>query len=213
VLSYNTMKARAGAIGRGGLGPLLAALHAHAPTVRVHLIGHSFGARLVSFALAGVGGPASSPVSSLLLLQGAFSHWCFAGAPRNPFSRPGALNGFADRVHGPLVATFTVYDWAVGVWYPKASFLAQQGLQSAVAVDPWGGMGADGFQAVVPSDDRVMPQAGGTDYRFLPGTFYRVDAAAVINNTHNEPFSGAHSDIRKTAVAQLAVAAALARKP
>ena len=61
-------------------------------TRRVHLIGHSFGARLVSFALAGIDSPQRSPVASLLLVQGAFSHWSFAHAQDNPFGRPGALN-------------------------------------------------------------------------------------------------------------------------
>ena len=209
VLSYTTMKARAGTIGRDGVGPLLAALHARSPAVRVHLIGHSFGARLVSFALSGVGKPVDSPIASLLLLQGAFSHWSFAHAQDNPFGNPGALNTYANRVHGPLVASHTVFDWAVGVWYPKASFLAQQDVEAVVA-DRWGGMGADGFQAANPAQDRTMPQQGGTNYGFTPGTFYRIDAANVINNTAGEPFSGAHSDIRKPPVAQLAAAAAAA---
>jgi hypothetical protein len=209
VFSYNTMKARAGTVGRNGVGPLLAALHGQSPAVRVHLIGHSFGARLVSFALSGVGAPAGSPVASLLLLQGAFSHWSFAHAQDNPFGSPGALNANADRVHGPLVATHTVYDWAVGVWYPKASFLAQQDTEAAVA-GRWGGIGADGFQAVKPAEDKAMLAQGGASYGFAPGTFYRVDAASVINNTTGEPFSGAHSDIRKPPVAQLAAAAAAA---
>ena len=209
VLSYTTMKARAGTIGRNGLGPLLAALHARSPAVRVHLIGHSFGARLVSFALSGVGTPADSPIASLLLVQGAFSHWSFAHAQDNPFGSPGALNAYANRVHGPLVATHTVFDWAVGVWYPKASFLAQQDAEAVVA-DRWGGMGADGFQAANPAQDRTMPQQGGTNYGFAPGTFYRIDAASVINNTAGEPFSGAHSDIKKAPVAQLAAATAAA---
>ncbi|MBO0814863.1 MAG: hypothetical protein J2P30_06900 [Actinobacteria bacterium] len=211
VLSYNTMKARAGTVGRNGLGPLLAALHAQPRTVavRVHLIGHSFGARLVSFALSGVGASADSPIASLLLLQGAFSHWSFAHAQDNPFGTPGALNACADRVHGPLVATHTVYDWAVGVWYPRASFLAQQDQQAVVA-DRWGGMGSDGFQAVKPAEDRAMPAQGGTNYGLAPGTFYRIDAANVINNTVGESFSGAHSDIKKRPVAQLAAAAAAA---
>jgi len=210
VFSYTTMKARAGTVGRNGLGPLLAALHTRSPAVRVHLIGHSFGARLVSFALSGVGAPADSPVASLLLLQGAFSHWSFAHAQDNPFGSPGALNAYADRVHGPLVATHTVYDWAVGVWYPKASFLAKQDA-AAVGADRWGGMGADGFQAVKPAEDRAMPAQGGTDYGLTPGTFYRIDAANVINKTAGEAFAGAHSDIRKPQVAQLAAAAAAAR--
>jgi hypothetical protein len=209
VLSYTIMKGRAGAIGRDGLGPLLAALRTRSPAARVHLIGHSFGARLVSFALSGVGTPADSPVASLLLLQGAFSHWSFAPAQANPFGSPGALNTFADRVHGPLVATFTVFDWAVGVWYPKASFLAQQDAEATVA-GRWGGMGADGFQAVNPAEGRAMPEQGGTGYGFTPGTFYRIDAAKVINNTAGEPFAGAHSDIKKTPVAQLAAATAAA---
>src|SRR6185437_13419306 len=45
VLSYTIMKARAGDIGSRGLGPLLAQLHTRSSAVRVHLIGHSFGAR------------------------------------------------------------------------------------------------------------------------------------------------------------------------
>jgi hypothetical protein len=209
VLSYATMKTRAGDIGRTGLGPLLVSLHGQAPGVRVHLIGHSFGARLVSFALAGIADPVSSPVASLLLVQGAFSHWSFAPAQDNPFGEPGALNGFADRVHGPLVATFTPFDWAVGVWYPKASFLAQQSTSAGVA-GRWGGMGSDGYQAASPVVARSMPAAGGRDYGLVPGTFYPVDASAVINNVQGQSFAGAHSDIRKVQVADLAVAAAAA---
>jgi hypothetical protein len=209
VFSYRVMKARAGEIGRVGLGPLLAALHGRSPAVRVHLIGHSFGARLVSFALSGIATPADSPVASLLLVQGAFSHWSFAHAQDNPFRRPGALQTFADRVHGPLVATFSVHDWAVGRWYPKASFLARQD-QSARTAGRWDGMGADGYQAVRPAADRSMPKEGGMDYQFTPGTFYRVDAAKVIYDVDGQPFAGAHSDIRKKPVAQLAVAAAAA---
>ena len=209
VLSYWTMKTRAGTIGQTGLGPLLSALHAQSPGTRVHLIGHSFGARLVSFALAGIDAPADSPVGSLVLLQGAFSHWSFAGAAGNPFGGPGTLNTLGDRVHGPLAATFTPYDWAVGVWYPKASFLAGQNLSDAT-VDPWGGMGADAFQPPGSAATVTMPAGGGMSYQFAPSTFYRVDASSVINNTAGEPFSGAHSDIRKMPVAQLAAAAAAA---
>jgi hypothetical protein len=29
----------------------------------------------------------------------------------------------------------------------------------------------------------------------MPGTFYRIDAASVINNTVGQTFSGAHADI------------------
>lgn len=207
VLSYTIMKARAGDIGRVGLGPLLADLHRGIPGVRVHLIGHSFGARLVSFALAGVGQPPASPISSLLLVQGAFSHWSFAHAQDNPFGVPGALNAFADRVNGPLVATFTPFDWAVGIWYPKASFLAHQDASAGVA-GRWAGLGADGFQAVSPAQTITLLADGALTHDFRRGTYYLVDAAEVINDTQGQPFAGAHSDIVKPQVAQLAVALA-----
>jgi hypothetical protein len=209
VLSYWTMKARAGTIGQTGLGPLLTALHASSPGTRVHLVGHSFGARLVSFALAGIDNPGDSPVSSLTLLEGAFSHWSFSGAAGNPFGAPGGLDTLNDRVNGPLVATFSSFDWAVGVWYPKASFLAGSNLQAA-GPDPWGGMGADGFQPTNSATTVTMPAGGGLGYGFRPNAFYRANAASVINNTANEPFSGAHSDIKKMPVAQLIAAAAAA---
>lgn len=203
VFSYNTMKARAGVVGRSGLGPVLATLRG----VRVHLVGHSFGARLVSFALTGVGAAQDSPVASLTLLQGAFSHWSFSHAQDNPFGVDGALRAFRDRVRGPLVATFSSHDFAVCDWYPKASFLARAD-ESASTVGRWGGMGSDGFQSVRPSDDRVMRADGGIRYGFKSGTFYRVNASSVINNETADRFAGAHSDFQKPAVAQLLVAAA-----
>jgi hypothetical protein len=46
-LSYYEMKNRAGLIGQQGLGPLLANLAGPSGAPRIHLIGHSFGARLV----------------------------------------------------------------------------------------------------------------------------------------------------------------------
>lgn len=209
VFSYTTMKARAGTIGRTGLGPLLAELHAKDAGVRVHLIGHSFGARLVSYALAGVGSRAASPIASLLLVQGAFSHWTFAQAKDNPFGENGALHTVADRVHGPLVATFSEHDFAVCRWYPKASFVARQDTEAVVTnASRWNGMGEDGFQAVTPVGDRIMRAEGGKSYGFRAGAFYRVDAAAVINK-RADAFAGAHADFRKPAIAQLAVAAAV----
>jgi hypothetical protein len=206
VASYYTMKARAGQIGQMGLGPLLETLAARMPGIRVHLLGHSFGARLVSFALAGLTSAAASPVASLVLVQGAFSHWAFAHKQDSPFGAPGALHQFADRVHGPLVATFTPHDWAVGRWYPQASKLARQDT-SSTGVARWGGMGSDGFQAVAPVDEVILLDPGES-YSFKPARFYRINGSAVINNTGQSAFAGAHSDIRRPEIAWLAVSAA-----
>jgi hypothetical protein len=209
VASYYVMKARAGEIGRRGLGPLLAELHARPQTseVSVHLIGHSFGGRLVAFALAGIPTKDQSPVRSLVLVQAAFSHYAFSEVQGSAFSAPGALREVADRVHGPLVATFSQHDWAVGRWYPRASALARQDNQANPQVSRWGGLGADGFQAVDPSHEGHLLDAG-SDYGFSPGHFYGINGSAVINDVRQSLFSGAHSDIRKKEIAWLVASAA-----
>jgi hypothetical protein len=202
--SYFQMKTRAGDIGRAGLGPFLAALKDAAPGVRVHLIGHSFGARLVAFSLSGTGSVDQSPIASLTLVQGAFSHWSFSDGSSD-LGIVGALAGFQDRVKGPLCATFTAADWAVGNWYPKASFLAQQDNQDSEGASRWGGMGADGYRGVT-ANDLALPLTG--QETFTAGAFHRADANAVITDTSQSSFAGAHSDIQKPEVAALIVAVA-----
>ena len=53
------MKERAGKVGRGGVNPLLREIRAAAPDLRVHLVGHSFGGRLVTAAAMGRAGSQS----------------------------------------------------------------------------------------------------------------------------------------------------------
>jgi hypothetical protein len=186
--TYWQMKNRAGTVGRNGLGPVLGRL-----TVRVHLVGHSFGARLVSYALAGLpAGP--SPVRSVTLLQGAFSHFAFARPLPFDADRNGALAGVLDRVDGPVTACFSSHDLAVGRIYPLASLAARDDSAGARdALFRWGGMGADGAQGVQAPLDPIRPAAPGTRYRFAAGRVLNVDASDVVRT--GGPPSGAHSDI------------------
>lgn len=206
--TYWQMKERAGVVGREGLGPLITRLHGRAPTTHVHLIGHSFGARLVSNALAGLPatsvGPAS-PVKSLLLLQGAFSHFAFADVLPQDHTRSGALKGMAARVDGPLLATHSLRDLAVGRAYPAASFVNRDDASAAQdQVSRWGGMGSDGAQAVEAV--RVPLGDVGTVYPFQPGKWINLDGNQVI--IHGGLPSGAHSDIAHPHTAWVALAAA-----
>ncbi len=209
-LSYYEMKNRAGVVGQQGLGPLLGGLAAAAGRpLRIHLIGHSFGARLVSFALAGLpaaaAGPAS-PVHSLFLIQGAFSHFTFAQPMPIDAARSGFLAADLSRVNGPLLATFSAADRAVGWWYPAASMLSHSDSESADdLMYQWGGMGHDGYQQGGAADAVLGPP--GTEYGFAAGRCYRLDANGVIK-ADLSPFSGAHSDIQHAEVAWAAVAAA-----
>jgi hypothetical protein len=209
-LSYYEMKNRAGVIGSAGLGPLLSALTGPTGAPRVHLIGHSFGARLAAYTLAGlpprrIG--AASPVKSLTLIQGAFSHFTFANQLVFDSGRAGGLAGCAERVDGPLLSTFTAADRAVGTWYPMASMLAGQDAEdSADLTYRWGAMGHDGYQQT-PAPTPVTLGPAGQHYGFAPGGFYALDSNAIICKDES-PISGAHSDIKHPEVTWAVVDAA-----
>jgi hypothetical protein len=212
-VTYWQMKRRAGVVGRDGLGPLLGRVSAARPTMRINLMGHSFGARLVSFALLGIPDAAlqpTSPVTSLVLIQGAFSHFAFAASlPQDP-NRGGALAGMTQRVNGPLLVTHSVHDSAVGKLYPAASIVVGD---DAAAVEDlmyrWGAMGHDGAQAVdgigVATQDQVIAPAGQA-YALSAGKFVNLDADQVI--VAGGGIAGAHSDIHHPEVAWAVLAAA-----
>ncbi len=208
VTTYWEMKERAGIVGRNGLGPLIGQLHLAAPELKVHLIGHSFGARLVSYALKGlpellVGD--KSPVKMLYLLQGAFSHFAFADALPFDGNRKGDLAGMASRVDGPLIATYSTKDLAVSQAYRLASLAAGQDAADANDLTyRWQGMGYDGAQEV----NATIVEIGkaGTAYPFQPAKWINLDGNRLIVNGGLP--SGAHSDIIYPHTAWVAVAAA-----
>ena len=205
--TYWQMKKRAGIVGQTGLGPLLGRLHQAQPELRLHLLGHSFGGRLVSFALAGLPESARtpSPVKSVFLLQGAFSHFAFADSlPQEP-GRSGALAGMAGRVDGPLLVSHTLFDTALGEAYPLASIIARDDASAASdRLFQWGAMGHDGAQAVGAAAAQLGPV--GQTYPFEAGKFVNLDGNAVI--TADQPFEGAHGDIFHPQIAWAALAGA-----
>ena len=198
-VTYYEMKNRAGVVGRDGLGRLIAGLQG---TPRCHLVGHSFGARLVAYALAGLDEPTAgrrSPVKSLYLIQGALSHFAFT-----TFDEPGQLRsagslaGLVDRVDGPLISTYSSHDRCLGWWYPSISLLNHDHSRSVSELAyRWGALGHDGFQGSGTQQRQLA--AVGEGYRFRRGGQYLLDASAVIA-TNQSTLSGAHSDIRHPAV-------------
>lgn len=204
-LTYWQMKNRAGTVGEKGLGPLIGRLRAQRPNLNINLIGHSFGARAVSYALKGVaataGGPA--PVQSVTLLQGAFSHFAFASTLPFDGSRAGALNGHQNKVAGPVTACYSQFDSAVRALYPLASLL--KGEDAAAADDPlyrWGGIGHDGHQRGLPE---LTLQPPGQPYDFAGKKLVNIDAQRVVRK--GRPPSGAHSDIVHDELAWVVLAA------
>ncbi len=211
--TYWRMKKRAGVVGKDGLGPLLARFAEGVPGLRVHLVGHSFGARLVSFSLAGLPESAlrpASPVKSVLLLQGAFSHFAFARELPHDRSRSGAVAGMTARVDGPLAVSHSRFDSAVGTFYPLASVVSGEDAAGfAERMYRWGAIGSDGAQASDATTADLGPV--GAPYDLAAGRIVNLDANRVI--TAGGPPSGAHSDIfhPEVAWASLAVAGLVTR--
>jgi pimeloyl-ACP methyl ester carboxylesterase len=182
VTSYYTMKDRSGLVGAGAVARLVEALHALDPDVRVHLAGHSFGARVMASAATAC----PVPVHSLTLLQGAFSHVGFApaaqGRPAGAFRR-----ALTDGVTGPVVVTHTHRDRAVTFAYAIASRIARQATDALGGPDdPYGGIGANGAVRT-PEAVRQELGAAGTAYAFEPGRIHNLRADRFVTN---------HLDIR-----------------
>jgi len=188
VFTYYTMKQRAGVVGEQGIATLLAALHTAVPAVRLSLVGHSFGGRAVTAAAL----VTSAPVSSLNLLQAAYSqygmamNWDGAGADGVFCQVPG-------RTPGPILVTFSSNDRAVGLAYPIASRLAGQvGAGLGDATDKYGGIGRNGaLKTPAELPVTAMADVGGA-YSFAPGKVSSLDSSAFI---------AGHSDITGPQVA------------
>lgn len=192
LVTYYQMKARASVVGQAGVRDMLQRIRELRPAsgpnaLRLHLVGHSFGGRLVTAATAGKPGDAPLPIDSLTLLQAAFSHYGFAQAYDG--THDGLFRSVVvDPMHvrGPVIITFTAKDRAVGLAYPIASRLGRQ-IASALGDehDPYGGMGRNGAQKT-PGAQVVTLGAVGTPYAFAARGVYSLDSNAVI---------GGHTDL------------------
>ncbi|SFW30529.1 alpha/beta fold hydrolase [Nitrosovibrio sp. Nv17] len=180
ILNYTTyyeMKTRAGTVGKNGVAPLVDRL---ASRVRaVHLIGHSFGGRVVAAAAAH---SHTDRIRSMTLLQAAFSH--------NGFSKAGFFRDVVDRkrIGGPILITHTPNDKAVGLAYPLASRInGDKAMAFGDKNDVFGAIGRNGAQKMEAGEavDGPLLAVGG-DYAFQPGRFFNLEASRFIRD---------HSDV------------------
>ena len=147
------MKDRAGVVGSRGVGPLLRLMQdaTQGSDTRFHLVGHSYGARVVLTAVAHPhGGPLPRPVDSMLLLQPAVNHLCFADRLPN-----GGLGGFRQvlaQVRQPILSTFSSNDFPLSKTFHLALRRGKDLGEVQIAADtppsPYaalGGYGPRGF--------------------------------------------------------------------
>jgi hypothetical protein len=180
--TYYEMKERAGTVGRVGLSPVLRQIRQKNPGIRFHLVGHSFGGRVVTAAADAL--DPNTPKTTITLLQAAYSHNGLStkfddkndGLYRKLLSEK--------RASGPVLITHTKNDQAVGIAYPLASRIANV-KASALGDenDPYGGMGRNGAQHTPEAKGNAgnLLPVGGT-YAFAAGKVYNLKADGFIKN-------------------------------
>ncbi|MDG6079046.1 hypothetical protein E3U23_07555 [Erythrobacter litoralis] len=198
--TYFEMKKRAGTVG-SQLGLLLK--KSGLSEKRIHLVGHSFGARVVTSVANEM--PANS-ISTLALLQGAFSH--------NGFGRQiGAdlLDGHFRKVvsekvvSGPVLVTHTHKDTAVSLFYAVASTAAGDvtaGFTGTSLIggpdDLHGGIGANGALNLDESEVVDHSVMKGGQIGLVRGKVNNVMVDEIVSN---------HNDVTNREVAELVASA------
>jgi hypothetical protein len=179
--TYYEMKARAGTVGESGVAPVLADLRSAYPELRIHLAGHSFGARVVSAAARA--GDDALPIASVSLLQAAFSHYSFADD-----WEPGEDGLFRSvvlthRISGPMIITHTKNDKAVGIAYAIASRIAGQVAQAVGDKDDkYGGLGRNGAQKTPEALEGTLLAVGDAGYDLEAGRLHNLLADAFVSS-------------------------------
>lgn len=195
--TFWTMKQRAGVVGSTGLYAIVKALQPlRAQKVRVHLIGHSFGGKLVTASLTGSAGSAPNHADSLVILQGAFSQFAFATkeqilaagirVDRGGLYRDALLSSL---VTGPIVATHSSADAPNRLLYPLGVALVGD-VTEASRAPRFGSLGANGILGVT-SVPLVLKQKRLADLDVAAIRAVSVDASGVV---------GGHSDLVKPQV-------------
>jgi hypothetical protein len=181
------MKDRAGTVGARGVAGLLSGLLSASASARVHLIGHSFGCRVL---LSAICHPPSLPrkVDSALLLQPAVSHLCFAADVARS-GKPGGYREALKRVDQPIMLTFSKEDQPLHNFFHLALVRAADLGDAQIAGDDeppnvYAALGGYGPRGYAAGECEIIPiNPVGQAYNLGAGAprIYALDGAGVIH--------------------------------
>lgn len=232
VFSFWKMKGRAAIVGENGVYRFLVdvkkALSQHGQRIRIHLLGHSFGAKLVTAAIypaAGARDVECPLVDTLVLLLGAFSQFSFSSAIPVETGAGGRYASVVERgvVANPVIAIYSRYDTANKDLYPLGMRLAAPANRYEMggpdetletyqpSKDRFGAIGANGAQGLNEANYRAIDMRSRDqhyDWGDLTGvSCLNVDGQQFIN--HGGPPAGAHNDTGSYEIFYLALAMSL----
>jgi hypothetical protein len=187
--TWYLMKSRCGTVGATGVAQAVRALHARLPNLRIHLVGHSLGGRLIAACAKSLTQAPQYRPDSVTLLEAAFSHYGFSD--NNGDGVPGFFRAVIQKnaVRGPLVATFSFQDDVVGVAYALASRVANDNTEAVGdPTDPYGGIGRNGCQKT--RESHVTPLKKVSDlagpYAYQLGIVNCMDGSGGLIKDHGD---------------------------
>ena len=194
IASVLQMKDRAGTVGARGVGPDLISRLLSTDGLRVHLIGHSYGSKVMLSSLC-----AQAPrfsAASLLLLEPAVSYLCF-GENLDGKGRRGGYRDALDRVSQPILSTFSSADAPLTKFFHLAVIRNSDWGEARIAGEPpnkfaaLGGFGPGGLR---PGESKTLDVLSPDPF---PGSLYpRGDPGIKIYglNGSNGQING-HGDV------------------
>jgi hypothetical protein len=183
ITTWYKMKERSGAVGAAGVADLVRKLRKAHPDLRIHLIGHSLGGRLMASCTKALS--EQNAVTTLSLLEAAFSHFGFS---ETPDGKPGFFRDVLAKkvVRGPIVATYSALDEVVGVAYALASRVARDNVEAiGDANDEFGGIGRNGAQNL-PTSLREELHRAGNAYSLQNGVVLNLDGSRKLIKSHGD---------------------------
>lgn len=176
------MKDRAGKVGANGVSPLVTQLLDDS-TARLRLIGHSYGAKVLLSAVAA--NPVSRQVESILLLEPAISHLCFAVDVKD--GRPGGYRSVLDLVRLPIFSTFSKNDFPLHHVFHLAARRRSDLGEAAIAGGPpskYAALGGYGpYGCAEGESTHIVLKAAGSPYNVaaMNERVVGLDGAVGIN--------------------------------
>lgn len=187
------MKDRAGKVGVNGVAPLVAHVLSNT-SARLHMIGHSFGGRVVLSSVAAA--PGVRRVRSMLLLEPAVNRWCFAADVVGK-GTAGGYQPVLDRVELPILSTFSKHDIPLTQAFHLAvrgSSLGEPRIAAVGDTYRYGALGGYGPEGMADlAEEQRAIKAGSDRYVFTPGK--KIIAINGGIDIDGRPAIGGHSDI------------------
>lgn len=197
--TFLLMFERCGGVGEKGMAAAVRTLRKAAPSVKIHLVGHSLGGRAVTACANSLAKAPLLNVDSLLLLQAAYSH--FGLSPGGMIRERGFYRDVIEKkvVKAPIVATYSEKDGVVGVAYAAMASLSVNNSKAAIpgANKLFGGIGQNGVLET-PEAIQTDLQAAGKPYTFKTGKMYNLNGTKGAAG--GKPLIQSHGDITNEAV-------------